>query len=446
MSHLFWPRLLATFSKNGLAQAVGIGVTLQVVNIVALLLSTAILSQEMGVAHFGAYVLIISVLTLLSVATVFGFPAFLTREIAASLTKKGDSSVDHGPAWLSGYALLTSAIFFGMAVLLVSAIQAIFPKAIFTSFSWFAFSLVLGRSFLEISAGALAGLGLIRKSQVASLFLLNGPFVLFLIADTMFLQREMTVDRALWLQATSTWLGSAVGLGWLWRGLRSYELELSANISSWLRCLRLCAPLALANGLASLQQNVVFLILGGLLSSVEVGIFRIAERLSALTHFLRSALLNILQPQISRSWKMGALPDLAQRLQELSLLNVLFNIGLLLTYSAIGLLLIEKMFGAEALAAWLPLLVLSAGYSIASVFGFNGMLLAMTSNAGLLTKILAIGFAILSLLILVLTQVFGIMGAALATSTYTILIAFGLWRFAIGRSGVDAAIFPIFIR
>ena len=62
-------------------------------NIFFLLMTTVVLARNMEADAFGMYVMQLSVVTILSVLMSYGMPTFLTREIAATVGRNGESDV-----------------------------------------------------------------------------------------------------------------------------------------------------------------------------------------------------------------------------------------------------------------------------------------------------------------------------------------------------------------
>lgn len=424
--------------KRDLLKLGGFGAAVHASNVAVLLATTALLSHQLGVTAFGEYVLVLTVVILSGVVTVFGLPTFLTRELAGRLAEGAETEHSFTPGRLVRNAILTSLALFFLVGAALETIRFLRPEFWPGSIGLAPLGVILGRAILEIFAGSLVGLGRIRLGQFSMMLLMNAPFLVLLAVFSFLWPNVLNVKLVFQLHLAGIWFGATLAAYWTWRGLREYQNLKGPNLS-WLVALRACVPLTLVNGIASLQQNLVFLILGLFLSPAEVGIFRVAERVSQLSQFLRAALLNVLQPRVSKSWKDGTLPQLQPVLRKVSLTNTLFNLGLLALVAAIGGPLLKIAFGSGMEAAYAPLLILLLGYGAAAVFGFGGMVLAMTSHAGHLFWVLAVTFALLVVLLFFLPGILGTTGAAAATAVYSVLTTFALWYTARKRVGVSVS-------
>ena len=426
----------ASGKRSGILGLVGYGSALQAINILVQLIITALLAQQLGLSAFGEYVLIIAIITLTGVLTVFGLPTYLTREIAASLSQSPADKYDPNPMQYFVNALATTLAVFAIAVVFLVLLDAISPSLPSGLIGAIPLSIILGRSVLEINAGALAGLSKIRQSQTTLLLLLNVPFLTLLAIAHYLLSWSMSIELALLLQTLGIWIGAAISGVWVWRETKKYQGKW-IPLASWFPALRDCIPLVMVNGLASIQQNIVLLLLGAFLSNADVGIFRIAQRCSSVAQFLRSALTTILQPKIAHHWRAKTLAGFAMSVRQLSVLNVLFNVVLIGGVALFGREILSTLFGKETVVALPSLLILLLGFALAAVFGFNGMILSMTSNAGRLLRILAYTLLILVLLLVGLIYVQGVLGAAIAIAVYNVLTGLLLWREVRRLVGID---------
>jgi O-antigen/teichoic acid export membrane protein len=382
----------------------------------------------------------VAIITLAGIITVFGLPTFLTREIAAGLSLSPTDRVEFAPLPLVMNALVTSVVLFTAVAILLIVVQEQWPSLFPGSIDMAPLAVILGRSILEINSGALAGLGKIWKSTTTLLFLLNAPFLLILLAAPYLSSGPLTVGRVFEFQMIGVWFGAGVSGIWTWKEIAKYP-KTRPPLATWAGALRDCVPLVLVNGLAALQQNVVFIVLGSLLSTSDVGIYRIAERIGGVSQFLRAVQLNILQPRISREWRAGKLSDFAPQLRRLSVSNAMFNMAFFAIFAVDGNAILRGAFGIQAASALPLVLVLFAGYAGGSAFGFSGMVLSMTSYTDGLLRILAFTLAILCIFLVLLTVAFGRLGAAESVAFYTILTSFLLWREVAVRTGIDVSLF-----
>jgi O-antigen/teichoic acid export membrane protein len=423
----------------------GFGVLLQGVHVIILLITTAFLTSSLGVEVFGQYVLIITFVSLLGAITVFGLPTFLTRNISASLSTESSRKEFASPSQSVMYSLATSSVLVAMVSIVFLMFWDSWAPLTSELVTFIVIAILLGKSFLEIMSGALAGMGFIRKSQTVTFLFLHGPFLLLLLAAHAITESDLTIVHILGIQLIGIWLGLSVAGIWTWK-------ELSRNPGNWQHpafwgpCILECIPLTMVNGIASIKQNVVFLVVGYYLTPSDVGIYRIAERVGSAALFFRAAIEKILQPEISRRWQRGALASYSDRLRKVTEINMVFNIAIFLLFIVSGDVILRTAFGDQSLAALTPILILFAGHFVNTAFGFNGMVLSMTNHARKLASIISFTVTVLIVLLVVFTQIFGVAGAAIATAMYLAITGALLWMAARRIAHLDISVFHLFRR
>ncbi|MEY8215558.1 MAG: hypothetical protein RPR97_13875, partial [Colwellia sp.] len=147
--------------------------------------------------------------------------------------------------------------------------------------------------------------------------------------------------------------------------------------------------------------------------SVEVGIYGAALRIIVLVNTPLYIVDSVLSPLIARYHHRGEMLDLERVLRAIS--TVLFLLGMVLFIFVLlmGPTFLEVIFGLEYSDAYLPLLILMAGYWLKLGCGSGGIYLLMTYRA----KALA---------------VITFMSSFVGISVSIALTKFGLWGVAVG--------------
>ncbi|UBM62464.1 oligosaccharide flippase family protein [Candidatus Sulfidibacterium hydrothermale] len=170
-----------------------------------------------------------------------------------------------------------------------------------------------------------------------------------------------------------------------------------------------------------IQNNGDILILGYFGSVKEVGLFSVAARLALMTSFILQITNAAVAPKIAALYEKNKIKELEKMIQQTT--KGLFIIGLLP-------LLIFLLFGRNILSLWgkefedayAILIILGIAQFINIASGAVGLILVMTGNEIIRSKISYFTLALNILLLFILTKFYGVYGAAIATAfTITIL-------------------------
>ena len=378
-------------------------------NIFFLLMTTVVLARNMEADAFGMYVMQLSVVTILSVLMSYGMPTFLTREIAATVGRNGESDV---------YAIICFSIavasFFLMALLFVIAVIFSFFKPVFLfQFGSGALIFLVGKIFSDLFAGVLFGFGEVVKGQL------------------------ITAVGAIF----------SVVLGFFWVVIVAGRNKVEKNKKiKWKLWLTECHPLILINGLSAFNQNAIFIVLGVLCPPEAVGLYRVADRVGAFSQFLRNSIVKVISPIIAKNWVLGEKLLIEKILGLACYANTIFNTLFLLAGLLVGKAVIITVFGVDYADAWMPLVLLTFGCFVGSTFGFNGALLTMSSHAKVVSHVLGATVASQILLTIPLAHFYMEFGAAIAAALVFTVNAFLLWVLAKRITNVDCSIINYFYK
>jgi O-antigen/teichoic acid export membrane protein len=172
-------------------------------------------------------------------------------------------------------------------------------------------------------------------------------------------------------------------------------------------------------------QYLEVVVIGLFLGPAAAGFYFVATRITAVFAMIAGSISLYAMPQISNLFYGNGKHELQSILRALAVISaVLVGLAFLLVVVAGKLLL--SAFGTVYISAYPALLVMAAGASIGALVGPAAHLLLLTGHEGAYPRIVASALIVRFLLIAILGPTLGLMGAALAWSISTILMAIAL--------------------
>lgn len=297
----------------------------------------------------------------------------------------------------------------------------------------------------NLRGAALRGLGLVVRGQLPEFVLRPMLFALLLAGALLLWDVTLSPANAIALNLTAAVLAFIVSSAMLSQTIppsyraASYETDTRA----WLLT---ALPFALTDGMRNLQQHLVTLILAWLVTASEIGNFRVAAQGMLLVGLPHSILASVVTPHIARLYAEGQRAQL-QRLSSYTagtmFLGVMVASALLLVF---GSFLLELCFGPDFLQAYLPMMILCAGHLLSAFTGPNALLLNMTRFERSVAKSFAVSIALNVGLSLILIPMFGIAGAATATSIALVVWNALLWHKARSLLKIEGSVIGLFLK
>ena len=399
-----------------------------------LLLARAMTPEDFGVFGFG-----FSLAVTLSVVGSFGRRILVLRYIPA-YASDGDEARLTGVVRES-YALVTA----GCATLglLVAAAAALLPGVENRAALAAAGLLVLAVGLAELQASvmrAVAGIGLALAPRDIVWRLSVGLICLVLGAASI-----GPLSAATWqLVVAAVLLAIVLAQGLMHPRTRPQALLLDRARRERSEWRRVSLGLWGSSVVTALGTGAGVLVVGTTLSSVETGAFFAALRLAMLLDLLVVAAHMIAAPLVSRLWHQGERARV-QRVYALVAAAATPAAALFLSAYALFGDDVLALFAPEYTSAWPVLLLLALGYFAKAAAGPAPLLLQFGGHERThMWIVTATTLATLGLL-LVLTPLFGAIGAGLATAVGMIATAAATARVAYMRSSVDPTI-GVFVR
>jgi len=162
-------------------------------------------------------------------------------------------------------------------------------------------------------------------------------------------------------------------------------------------------------------SSVAILILTYSSTSEDVGYFNVAIRLLLIISLIQQVLNGYFSPKIT---------ELYSTKQNLQLENVLLKSSKLMTIISIGIMLFFFLFGVEVLSIWgpdfvpayLPLLILTIGFSIDLSSGITSPMLYLTKKSKELKNVSITSLFLIMFFGIYFTSKFGLIGLALVVA------------------------------
>ncbi|MFD0713726.1 oligosaccharide flippase family protein [Paenibacillus sp. GCM10027626] len=178
---------------------------------------------------------------------------------------------------------------------------------------------------------------------------------------------------------------------------------------------KLSVSLMLNAGMYLILGQLGVLMMGMMYSETESGLFSAAVRLATLAAFALTAVNMTAAPLLSELYATGNRAQLQRVCVTTGWSGFLFAAFLFLVLAAAGQPLLG-LFGAEFKASFWPMLIMTFGQVVNAYCGQNGMIATMTGYQNPLTKALVVSTLINIVMNVALIPLWGMIGAALATS------------------------------
>lgn len=209
------------------------------------------------------------------------------------------------------------------------------------------------------------------------------------------------------------------------------------EIRQWLT---VSLPLMLMTGLQVLFNQTDIIMLGSLTSSSETGIYAAAARIARLVLFGLTAINAAVAPMISEMYHSGRIQKMQSVMDFSSKILMLFTGTIVIIFVIFGKAILG-LFGPEFSKAWGILLILVAGQAVNSLSGPVAYFLTMTGHQNIAARIVIICAAANIFLNAILIPLWGVTGAAIATTLS--VAAWNIWLLYTTRKliGINPSVF-----
>ena len=373
---------------------------------------SVMIARLLGAEGSGIYFLTVSVVMIASTIGRLGFDNTVVRFIAAHASQK---------EWADVYFVYRTAI------KITGFASAVLSVCLFVGASWLAID-VFGKPFMEVPlqigaaavlpfsllviyAECLRGLKKIPSSQWIKTVLISLGCLLFLYpsislwsangAVMSYVVAVIITAIVAWVLWKRVWMGVAKG-----QHVSSIFTQKLLQ-SSW--------PLfaVMMTGLVMQQAATVFLGVWG--SAEDVGVFNIANRVSALLLFPLMAMISILTPKFSEMYKNDEMSELKKLSRKSSRILMIFSVPIAVLVAMYSEWILG-FFGAEFIKGQTVLIILLVGVVVNAAAGAVGNILMMSGNERDVRSITFIAALLTVVMLFFFIPVWGGIGAAVAVA------------------------------
>ncbi|MGB3610964.1 MAG: flippase [Cellvibrio sp.] len=404
-------------------------------------LLTLVLARTLSPAGYGFYSFALALITLLAIPAQMGVPEVVVRETAKYHAAENWKALKGLWRWSLFAVLIASmiAILIGsMGYLLYELGRSSLSADVFLS----GIFLLPFMAFASLRGAMLSGLRRVVIGQLPDAVLRPVVLIMLILLGAASGVR-VEPDTVMFYHIIAALIVFLIGTYLLIRFSPkevTQPLIVETDIGGWTKS---AFSLALISGMYIVNQQLDILFLGWLSTAEEVGIYKVISQMGMLVIFGQQMVRGVISPEISRYWTQKEL----ERLEHLARLSgmVSFTIALIVSIAFLlgGRLLLEILFGAEYAVGFLAMIILCLGQLINASFGSLGNILSMTGNANASLWALSASIIINCLLNALLIPLWGLEGAACATTISIVFWNIMLWRVVRKKVKIRPTIFKI---
>jgi O-antigen/teichoic acid export membrane protein len=382
------------------------------IRIIAMLASFAVgiqLARGLGVEGYGYYGLALALITLASIPGELGLPKLVVREVAAASAREDYRALFGALRWADSACLRISLAIAATVVVAALLVLQLRPSALGAA-------ILLGApiipliSLAKIRGGALQGLNYVVLGQVPGV-LIRPLLLSLLLLGSYILGTGLSAPGAMALNSLTA--AAVLVIAHLWLRKRLPKVVPAEVVTSGRRWLASTIPLALTDGMRTLQSELTILLLGLLAIAADVGLFRIAVVTATIASAPMIVISRVAMPMIARLHVEGDSPRLQKIVTYSAFAQTAGVLLLSLPLLVAPVPLLGLAFGPDFEPAATALRIIVLGQIANAAFGPNAALLNMTHHEGRVTKAMAIALVLNVVTVLLLAATAGITGAAI---------------------------------
>ncbi|MFK5979027.1 MAG: oligosaccharide flippase family protein [Rhizobiaceae bacterium] len=388
-----------------------------------------VLSRELGAENYGSYIFALTLVHFLSLPIQMGLPTLLVRQIAIYRSQEDWGHLAGIVRWSLRFVLLT----FCTIGILASVFYAFVPDAraqledAYLLYA-FAFLLVGALSFMKIGGAILSGFERVFWGSLPDGVIRQVLLLLFVLIAIYFVPMTSALVMALHVGAVLCALAWAVFMivrycNWNPKASSIPRPRFQSRV--WMSSLM---PLSLAFGITLINNNIDIFMLGILIDAKEgIGFYSVAMKVSSIALIGQSILYTIISPKVAKHYAAKDMNAIKTIVSYTSKLAFCFTCVAILFLHFFGREIIEFLFGSDFSSASQLTLIRCYGYALAAMCGPAIILLNMTGNERVLVWIVGVMAALNALLNFLLIPIYGVEGAALATSFSVFISHVWMW-------------------
>ncbi|MFN6946479.1 MAG: flippase [Cytophagaceae bacterium] len=185
--------------------------------------------------------------------------------------------------------------------------------------------------------------------------------------------------------------------------------------------LMVSTPMFLITAMGYINNQIGVLLLGGMKSEREIAYYAVAAKLATLIHFVLQAINSMIAPKFAELYHSGMMKELKRVIHKSTKLIFYSTAPILTGLLIFGRLVLKIFYGEEFIIAYTPLLILIVGQFVNTISGSVGYFLTMTGNEKTVSLIISASSLINIITAYLLIPLYGINGAAIASSLCLII-------------------------
>lgn len=366
------------------------------------------LARGLGVRGYGYYGLALSIITMAGIPGELGLSRLVAREVAIASALDDRGALSGVIRWSAKTCWLLSAIV-SAAIAIAGTILMVRGSPVLGAAVLLGIPTIPLLALSRIYGGALQGLRFITLGQIPANVL--RPLFLSVLLFAALIVGALTPPMAMALSSVTAGIVYLIARAWLnARHSAPVSSAFVATPGAWLAS---TIPLALTDGMRTLQLELTAVLLGALTIPSEVGLFRVAVVVGTLTAAPMLIVSHTAPPMIAR---LHAQKDRRGFQKVVTHSAWVQTLGVLLVSLPVLIwpeFLLSIVFGAGFAPAAPAMRIVIFGQIMNAAFGTNVAVLNMTRHERRVTRAMMIGVALNILIVLLLAGRLGTIGAAL---------------------------------
>lgn len=400
---------------------------------------TVVLSRALGPEGFGVYAYAVVLLALAAVPVSNGWSTLMLRTTAAAAH---DLRWGQVKALARAGLMLAGIVVIALGGLAWSASRWLQDIEVLALSSVGLICLMCALFFDQLSAMRLALLrGLDRQiwGQVPEMLVRPAVILAVFLALIAWLDVEPTMQHALLALAVASIAGYLLG-ALLLKHFKPHAL-LGAPVENLPSGTASSASVLVAEtGLVVLNAYVDILLLGLLTDADQVGLYRVAMQVAVLGGFVYTALNMVANQRFALFYAQGDLRSMASSATFFARVAAMGAAPLLVLSFFGGAWFLGTVFGADFMAALMPMTILLGVQVVSASFGMPRSLLIMSGREQVVAKLTTLAVLCNGLLCFLLIPKLGAVGASLASLTAMTGWNFGMWMYVRKSLRIDSSL------
>jgi len=370
------------------------------------------------VEKYGEYSYAITVVGILTMLSVLGFPMLIVREGAKNIVNENWPLL-RGLIRLSHFVVIPFSLLLSLlAVILALEIDDKSNSSIVIAVISL-LPLVVVSAAIQLQASVLQGLKFIIASQIPSLIIQRVGFIVILFLLVFFWQEKVTLFNVIAIQISMSFVALICSYI-MYKTRLPKQLGLTSPSYNTLSWIKSAATFLLISGVYLINKQTDILMIGFYLEPSKIGIYRAVIQGSDLVVLVLIVGNLVIQPHIASLYAKGDTVKLQKLITRTARIIMLSCLPMFISLLFFGDYFLT-LFGNEFIDGTKSLTILATGQLVNVFFGSVGVVLSMAGYE----RDTLYGVAIAAIVNIVLNMIYipewGIEGAAFASSVSLVI-------------------------